>query len=145
MFYVSSSVRDMFLSYDTLFNLGILANDFPYSQWVTDPQTSNIITAPSISATRSVNHGCCSCSCRQREAAPPCPSQLPFPCTPENNEYTCPNVHYPPRKAHLSRYTSTRTRLPRHATLLLAPNASSVYMRPSSVMKHLVSSNVYHM
>ena len=87
-------MRDMFLSYETLLNLGLLANDFPSSQCGTDLQTSNTITAPSISATRSVNDGCCTatphsvtCSYPQREAAPPRPSQLPFPCTPENNEW----------------------------------------------------------
>ena len=90
MVYVSSSVREMFLSYETLLNLGLLANELPSSHSGTPPKTNK---APPINATRSVNDVCCTatahsvaCSCPQRETAPPRPSELPSHCTPENNE-----------------------------------------------------------
>ena len=49
---------------------------------------------PSNNAIRTMNDGCsaphnshdASCSCPQREVSPPRPSELPFPCTPDNNK-----------------------------------------------------------
>ena len=103
MVYVSSSVQTMYLSYESLLNLGILSKDFPSPQTVDTPKeschTSNpdAINAtcepPPINAVRSINDGCSTtgdqhditCSCPQRDATPPRPTELPFPCTAENN------------------------------------------------------------
>ncbi|CAB4035906.1 Hypothetical predicted protein [Paramuricea clavata] len=100
MVYVSSSVQAMYLSYETLLNLGLLANDFPSMDNVGTPsertQIADSDASPdpaSINAARSLNNGCNApntphdpCSCPQREVAPPSPPVLPFPCTPENND-----------------------------------------------------------
>ena len=102
MVYVSSSVKDMYLSYDSLLNLGLLPRTFPSLDNSTRTQserdTSNKqphvpSVSPEINAMRALNDGCpeptitlnATCSCPQRGAAPPRPSELPFPCTPENN------------------------------------------------------------
>ena len=99
MVYVSNSVRNMYLSYESLLNLNLLPQDFP-SNDNSDSDTSvdngdmRTPTPPRISATRSIN-SCCTephtspdvpCSCPQRTVPPPCPKELPFPCTPENND-----------------------------------------------------------
>ncbi|CAB4034007.1 Hypothetical predicted protein, partial [Paramuricea clavata] len=100
MVYVSSSVQAMYLSYETLLNLGLLANDFPSMDNAGTPsertQIADSDASPdpaSINAARSLNNGCNApntphdpCSCPQREVAPPRPPVLPFPCTPENND-----------------------------------------------------------
>ena len=108
MVYVSSSVKDMYLSYDSLLNLGPLPRTFPClgnptglppnrETSATQPHASRV--SPDINSIRALNDGCpgaqacpvtnaahnAMCSCPQRGAAPPRPSQLPFPCKPENN------------------------------------------------------------
>ena len=102
MVYVSSSVKDMYLSYDSLLNLGLLPVTFPSldnptstqsERGTPDKQPHAPSFSPEINATRALNDGCpepttthnATCSCPQRGAAPPRPSELPFPCTPENN------------------------------------------------------------
>ncbi|XP_048576277.1 uncharacterized protein LOC125557593 [Nematostella vectensis] len=103
MVYVSSSVRDMYLSYDSLLNLDLLPHCFPRPDDVTEasnerqPASQNKTrpnyTSPTTNAARIVNEGCTkpasehdvTCSCPQRETTPPRPSELPFPCTPANN------------------------------------------------------------
>ena len=102
MVYVSSSVKAMFLSYESLLDLGLISNDF----WSPDHvrhkarHPSNADSpgipsdTPSNNAIRTMNDGCsaphnshdASCSCPQREVTPPRPSELPFPCTPENSK-----------------------------------------------------------
>ena len=103
MVYVSSSVHAMYLSYDSLLNLGVLSKDFPSLKTTpipkegchttdSDPADANR-TPPPVNAVRSINDGCTTtsdpndimCSCPQRDATPPRPSELPFPCTPDNN------------------------------------------------------------
>ena len=109
MVYVSSSVQAMYLSYDSLLNLGALTNDFPginngngpedlteaQIDALTDQTSPDAATnLPPVNTVRSINEGCnapstcdATCSCPQREVSPPRPSELPFPCkTPENNE-----------------------------------------------------------
>ena len=98
MVYVSSTVRDMYLSYKSMLSLGILANDFPSfddkSRRGEGNDSSTPRNPPCINATREINSGCgapgtpsdAPCSCPQRAAAPPRPSALPFPPTQENNE-----------------------------------------------------------
>ena len=108
MVYVSSSVKDMYLSYDSLLNLGLLLCTFPClgnptgpppdrETSATQPHASRV--SPNINAIRALNDGCpgaqgcpvtnaahnATCSCPRRGAAPPRPSELPFPCKPENN------------------------------------------------------------
>ena len=104
MIYVSSSVQDMYLSYETLLNLNVLSPNFPSTNITTIP-TNNHHTSnprytaihpdlPSINNVRSLNDGCNAppasnktpCSCPIRAAPPPRPTALPFPCTPANNE-----------------------------------------------------------
>ena len=88
----------MYLSYDSMLSLGILANDFPSfddkSRRGEGNDSSTPRNPPCINATREINSGCgapgtpsdAPCSCPQRAAAPPRPSALPFPPTSENNE-----------------------------------------------------------
>ena len=108
MVYVSSSVKDMYLSYDSLLNLGLLLCTFPClgnptgpppdrETSATQPHASRV--SPDINTIRALNDGCpgaqacpvtntahnATCSSPQRGAAPPRPSELPFPCKPENN------------------------------------------------------------
>ncbi|KAJ8335347.1 hypothetical protein SKAU_G00386890 [Synaphobranchus kaupii] len=98
--YVSSSVRAMYLSYESLLNLGLLSKDFPSGDIVggpgdeRGPDTHHTPDQPlSINATRSTNGGCndqsdhhgAQCSCPQRAVPPTRPAALPFPCTPDNN------------------------------------------------------------
>ncbi|XP_068678617.1 uncharacterized protein [Montipora foliosa] len=103
MVYVSRSVQAMYLSYDSLLNLGILSKDFASLTTANMPtegchtRDSEAVDTnrmpPLINAVRSINGGCTAtsdphdtmCSCPQRDATPPRPSELPFPCTPENN------------------------------------------------------------
>ena len=92
MIYVSSSVQAMYISYETLLNLDILGDYFPQAPDHTankKPLYSAKVLPP-INAIRSMNGGCNAsgdipCSCPQRESTPPRPSELPFPCTPEDN------------------------------------------------------------
>ena len=103
MVYVSSSVESMYSSYDSLLNLGILSKDFPSLTMANMPQAGYHTREsdapdtnrkpPLINAVRSIYGGCTTpsdphdttCSCPQRDATLPRPSELPFPCTPENN------------------------------------------------------------
>lgn len=58
---------------------------------------------------RALNAGCpvptnapnVTCSCPQRGAAPPRPSELPFPCKPENNAKALPCMESPPIEIHV--------------------------------------------
>ena len=101
MVYVRSSAQDMYLSYESLLNLGLLSSDFPSTDHGASPcdrchqgQHDESRRLPTTNATRSINDGCSipspqygrACSCPQRQAPPPRPSELPFPSTPENNE-----------------------------------------------------------
>ena len=103
MIYVSNSVQALYLSYDSLLTLGILSNYFPLPQTVetptgkchtSDPESVNTTCElPPINTVRAINNGCntsgdhrdITYSCPQRDATPPRPSELPFPCTAENN------------------------------------------------------------
>ena len=89
MIYVSSGVHEMYLSFDTMLNLGLLPNDFPDND--SKKQTKDQL--PSINITRAINNGCekstnanvNQCSCPKRTETPRRPRVLPFPCFPENN------------------------------------------------------------
>ena len=102
MVYVSSSVRSMYLSYESLLNLDLLGTDFPSTPSTAAPGEGNQPTdctnklhqPPSVNANRLINDGCdtptaspdVTCSCPQRTAPPSRPTTLPFPCTPGNND-----------------------------------------------------------
>ena len=95
MVYVSSSVRAMYLSYESLLDLGLLPMDFPSSNGGGGPGDKRGPGTPdkplSVNAAGSTKGGCkvnpqvTQCSCPQRTAPPSRPQALPFPCTPENN------------------------------------------------------------
>ena len=100
MVYVSSSVQAMYLSYESLLNLGLLSKDCPSNHSRGGPghqPTPDTLDAPPkhslINTTRSINSGCTApnkqhdaqCSCPQRTVPPPRPAELPFPSTPDNN------------------------------------------------------------
>ena len=91
MIYVSSSVKSMFLSYETLLNLGLLPDDFPWTSNNHGDKTRKN-PSPNVNVTRAFNDGCSDnqihnspCSCPQRLIAPQKPTELPFICKPENN------------------------------------------------------------
>ena len=93
MVYVRSSVSDMYLSHESLLNLGLLPPTFPsVNGSAAQPRAPR--AASSVGATREVTDGCSTppdardapCSCPLREVAPQRPPVLPFPCTPENNK-----------------------------------------------------------
>ena len=101
MVYVSSSVQAMYLSYESLLNLGLLSSDFSLRRSTEaseeGPATYTpkpTLEPPSTNATRSINNGCSlpnpsqafACSCPQRAVPPLRPAELPFPCLPENND-----------------------------------------------------------
>ena len=109
MIYVSNAVKSMYLSYETMLDLGLLAADFPVGDGVastgaqadgaddvgTDgPGDRSFTSPPTACAARVINGGCDAadaakdspCSCPQRTSVPPRPESLPFTCTPENNE-----------------------------------------------------------
>ena len=91
---MSSSVHDMYLSYESLLNLGLLANSFPGVDNTDDRHPDELGKTLPINITRSLNDGCDvpptlhspTCSCPQRTAPSLCPAELPFPCSPENND-----------------------------------------------------------
>ncbi len=98
MVYVSSSVQGMYLSYDSLLNLGILSAIYsssiaPVSETADGTETCDHDPKSAITGKRFINNGCIasnvlddgSCSCPQRAVTPTRPSQLPFPCIPANN------------------------------------------------------------
>ena len=76
--YVSSSVHDMYLPYESLLNLGLLANGFPGVDNIDDRQPGELGKTPPINVTRSLNDGCgvsptlhsATCFCLQRTALP---------------------------------------------------------------------------
>lgn len=93
MIYVSKVAQSMFLSHETLLNLGIIPEDFPNSNFKTKNVHNECTYKSSINVIRTLTNGCdtltaknkISCSCPQRTVAPSRPEQLPFPCLPKNN------------------------------------------------------------
>ena len=93
--YVSDSVNDFFLSFETMLDLGILGSAFPTigahsgSSNDTYPNQTN---EPNSHMIRSINSGCIeinntsNCRCPLRESVPPKPQTLPFEPIPGNNE-----------------------------------------------------------
>ena len=100
MVYVSQSIQGMYLSLETMLNLGILARDFPTIGVVDgpterrpEPEEPTCCGPPPVNAVRAVTGGCDTpsdssgtpCSCPQRSVTPECPRTLSFDCAPENN------------------------------------------------------------
>ncbi|XP_048578380.1 uncharacterized protein LOC125560619 [Nematostella vectensis] len=82
MVYVSGSVQAMYLSYESMLNLGILSHGFPSAEPLKNPSdehTDDLATPHrplSVNSTRAVNEGCSqpdntagTCSCPQRSAS----------------------------------------------------------------------------
>ena len=101
MTYVSPDVHSFYLSELTMMNLGMLSHNFPtpgcaVNHSMPPPESSTVSDdvplAPTASL-RAINEGCNSqrkpqetCDCPERQAVPPRPAELPFPCIPQNNE-----------------------------------------------------------
>ena len=93
MIYVSSGVQALYLSYESLLNLGILTEILYTPSKNTEMRSPSSYKPQPTSTIRAINGGCntpgnqsdAPCSCPQREPTPIGPSELPFPCTPENN------------------------------------------------------------
>ena len=100
--YVSDSVNDFFLSFDTMLDLRIINAAFP-TIGACNTEASHTENRPKSTATptlsqetkhiRSINSGCTKntesevgCKCPQRESMPPRPRTLPFDPIPENND-----------------------------------------------------------
>ena len=105
----------MNLSYESLLNLGLMANGFSGGNSPNKHHQHESGRTPPINATSSLIDGCAAlptlhgpaCSCPQRQTPPPRPSELPFPCTPENNARM--------KAWHLERYgSSTFNTCPHH-------------------------------
>ena len=92
MIYISSDVSTLYLSQETLADLGVLSPRFPSIGEHRVSDEDNNTPCPSQNPTRSLTGGCASvshqtepCTCPQRTAVPLLPQALPFPCTPDNN------------------------------------------------------------
>ena len=95
--YISDSVSDFYLSYDTMVDLLMLDSRFPIIGGCTNPKAPTHApigaSSPSYNYVRALNAGCAhppkdesaACKCPQREATPTRPTELPFPPIPENN------------------------------------------------------------
>lgn len=93
MIYVSRDVKCLYLSYDSMLQLGIINSDFPtvgkfsntpYEETLSGPQTATAqLPVGSICGATKDDGGICDCP--PRTAPPPRPKELPFPCTPENS------------------------------------------------------------
>ena len=84
MVYVSRDVHGFFLSYSTMLNLGMLSPTFPTPGCALPPPSSNISSIPATPSKDEIectSHEGGSC----REEVPEI-TELPFPCTPENNQ-----------------------------------------------------------
>ena len=92
--YVSDSVNDFFMSYDTMLDLGIINKNFPVIGAHLDCHYSSAKkpVKEEQQYVRSLNSGCTGgkqgetrCTCPQRTSVPSRPQTLPFAPTPENN------------------------------------------------------------
>ena len=86
MIYVSRDVRGFYLSYDTMLNLDMLPKSFPAPGCagvdITSEGTDGLIQSMNSHAIPKAD----SCNCPKRKPVPTRPTELPFECTPENNE-----------------------------------------------------------
>ena len=93
MIYVSRDIKCLYLSYDSMLQLGILNRDFPAEgTFKNNISNKKVSTGPQANVTLPVGSICGAtnddggiCDCPIRTVPPPCPDELPFPCTPENS------------------------------------------------------------
>ena len=90
MIYVSPSAEGLYLSLETMIDLGLIPFGSPLAPDQKQPQNGRVIAIETesigqdsnpLSETSSAVPGC---SCPQRTAVPPRPESLPFPVSPEN-------------------------------------------------------------
>lgn len=110
--YVSRDVTTLYLSYDTMVDLGIVNRDFPrIGQYSANSKAEQVplstIQDASICGVSNVDGSLCQCP--KRTAVPTRPKVLPFPCTPDNNDKM--------RKWLLETYGSTSFNTCPHQTL----------------------------
>eukprot|EP00794_Sanderia_malayensis_P001442 gene1442-1587_t len=144
MVHVSSSVQAMYLSYETLLNLGLLDAAFPTtenSKALCDRKQNlgSIVESPTsatINANRFINNGCskpqatqdAACMCPQRTAPPSRAKELPFACTPDNNKAM--------KTWLLERYaSSTFNTCPHRALPSLAGPPVEIHVDPTATSK----------
>ena len=77
--YVSSSITDFYLSYESMLDLGILGAAFPSVGQFSNRQEPDPAMQASLSSGKP-------CTCPQIRSIPPKPDRLPFSPVPENNE-----------------------------------------------------------
>ena len=92
MVYVSRDVKSLYLSYDTMLELGIIDSDFPvvgkFSPTLKPAKTNNVYPSGSTSAGSicgATRDDGAICDCPKRAGVPDRPASLQFQCTPENN------------------------------------------------------------
>ena len=81
MVYVSKSVNDFYLSYDTMIDLGIIPATFPS---VGDAFTCADLNAAAGTSQSAATSPASVCTCPSRTAVPSRPTKLPFECTAAN-------------------------------------------------------------
>jgi len=96
MIYVSRDVKTLYLSYDTMLDIGIINPGFPtIGEYSTTTQPSlnshGTITEDVITTSEGTICGATKddggiCSCPKRTKIPDRPVNLPFPCSAENNK-----------------------------------------------------------
>lgn len=83
--YVSDSVQDFFLSFDTMLDLGILGRNFPTVGQFNEKQGISIQATLSTGSGNTGNNTDNTCQCPKRSSVPPRPDKLPFAPIKENN------------------------------------------------------------
>ncbi|XP_066924129.1 uncharacterized protein [Clytia hemisphaerica] len=88
--YVSKDVSELYLSYDTMVNLGIVNRGFPQvGMYSANPSIDPVVPSPDTDVTSicgvTKTDGSI-CQCPKRTEVPKRPTSLPFPCVPENND-----------------------------------------------------------
>ena len=95
MIYVSQDVKSLYLSYDSMLELGIINSDFPkIGQFLPSPTVNNDSAEMASNVASTTIGSICGttkddgaiCDCPRRTIVPNRPTSLPFPCKPENNE-----------------------------------------------------------
>ena len=148
MVYVSNLVRAMYLSYESLLNLGLLPRAFPSPGGTQSPSETNSLNethkSPTTNASRFINDGWESpqtsrgstCSYPQRTTPPLRPTELPFPSIPENNQQM---------KAWLiERYaSSTFNTCPQRALPCMDSPSTEILVDPTATLKALHTQQPY--
>ena len=88
MLYISRDANEFYLSCEAMIDLKIVPPNF---SCIGAADSSPMINSLHIQQSRALNAGCSQssespCSCPVRTAVPDCPSSLPLPCIPANND-----------------------------------------------------------